>query len=158
MEWAPQFDVDEGLARRLIAGQFPELRAGSIVRFGAGMDNLAYLVDNRSRDRRCIVHGDVYARHLLVDDRHRLTGVIDWGDVHVGDPALDLMAAFSMLPPRAYREFKAAYGGVDEQTWMLAKYRAVYHGALVTHFGMQINDAALRDAGLAGLRLIRETL
>jgi hypothetical protein len=47
---------------------------------------------------------------------------------------------------------------VDDETWRLAKYRAVYHGALVAHFGMHINDAALRDAGLAGLQLIRETL
>ncbi|HEY9180810.1 MAG TPA: hypothetical protein VIO32_08820 [Candidatus Baltobacteraceae bacterium] len=63
-----------------------------------------------------------------------------------------------MLPCSAYDAFKTAYGGVDDDTWMLAKYRAVYHGALVAHFGMHINDAALPDAGLAGLRLMFESL
>jgi hypothetical protein len=29
---------------------------------------------------------------------------------------------------------------------------------MVAHFGMRINDAALRDAGLAGLQFISETL
>jgi aminoglycoside phosphotransferase (APT) family kinase protein len=104
------------------------------------------------------VHGDLYARHVLLDTAHRLCGIIDWGDVHLGDPALDIMAAHSMLPARAHGEFIRAYGGVDDDTWLRAKYRAVYHCALVAHFGMQIHDAALRDAGLTGLRFIRETL
>ena len=303
MEWEPEFDVDEQLAERLISGQFSQLAGATIARFGAGMDNVAFLVANRyvfrfprrtivvpllereerilpriaqqlplpipfpqfigkpdlgypwtfagyerlrgtsacslplsrddrtamarplgeflgalhsidlqtgiaaglpddelgrldhrkrfplaqqrfeelhsagliadaspflqflaahppagPRERRCIVHGDLYARHLLVDRHHRLSGIIDWGDVHLGDPALDMMAAFSMLPASAYRDFKNAYGGVDDETWLLAKYRAVYHGSLVAHYGMHINDAALRDAGLAGLQLILETL
>ncbi|MCH7839494.1 MAG: phosphotransferase [Planctomycetes bacterium] len=37
-----------------------------------------------------LVHRDLYARHMLVDDDGRPCGVIDWGDVHVGDPAIDL--------------------------------------------------------------------
>lgn len=36
MEWAPEFDVDEELARRLIAEQFPRLRLASIERFRSG--------------------------------------------------------------------------------------------------------------------------
>jgi aminoglycoside phosphotransferase (APT) family kinase protein len=50
-----------------------------------------------------LVHGDLYARHLLVDSRGALSGVIDWGDVHVGHPALDLSIVFGFLPPRARR-------------------------------------------------------
>lgn len=105
-----------------------------------------------------VVHGDFYARHVLVDDDHRLTGVIDWGDLHLGHPALDLMIAHTMLPPDAHAALVDAYGGVDERTWDLAKYRATYHCVLVADFGLQIGDAALLDAGLTGLRFIRETL
>lgn len=303
MEWAPEFDADADLARRLIAGQFPQLAGASVTRFGAGMDNVAYLVGNRyvfrfprraivvpliereerilpqiagrlpvavpfpqfigrpalgypwtfagyervpgsnacsvdlsiadraalarplgaflralheidprigaearlpgdeigrldharrlplarerfaeledaglltdarpflsfleehppgaAREGRCIVHGDLYARHVLVDASHRLSGIIDWGDVHLGDPALDISVAFSMLPASAHEAFVDAYGGFDEETRLLATYRAIYHGALVAHFGMHVNDAALRDAGLAGLLFVRETL
>lgn len=38
--------------------------------------------------RRC-VHGDLHARHVVLDGS-RVAGIIDWGDVHLGDPAIDL--------------------------------------------------------------------
>jgi hypothetical protein len=34
------------------------------------------------------VHGDLYARHLLISDDRQLACVIDQGDVHRGDPAV----------------------------------------------------------------------
>ncbi|WP_041733326.1 phosphotransferase [Conexibacter woesei] len=36
-----------------------------------------------------LVHGDLGPEHVLVQDG-RLSGVIDWSDAHVGDPAIDL--------------------------------------------------------------------
>lgn len=40
--------------------------------------------------RRCVVHNDLTDAHIIVDLlTGRLTGVIDFGDVAVGDPALD---------------------------------------------------------------------
>jgi aminoglycoside phosphotransferase (APT) family kinase protein len=36
-----------------------------------------------------LIHADLGPEHLLCDDSGRLVGVIDWGDVAVGDPALD---------------------------------------------------------------------
>lgn len=64
-------------------------------------------------------HGDFYARHLLYHRGH-LAGVIDWGDVHLGDPAVDLSIAFSFLPPEAREDFKHAYGEIGEATWQRA--------------------------------------
>ncbi len=101
-----------------------------------------------------IVHGDLYARHILLDDSASISGVIDWGDVHFGHPANDLMAAHTMLPSDAHAEFIDAYGGIDEATWLLAKYRAIYHSALVAHYGMNIEDAALVNAGISALARI----
>lgn len=105
-----------------------------------------------------IVHGDLYARHILVGDNGQLSGIIDWGDVHFGHPAADLMAAHTMLPATAHQTFIDAYGGVDDRTWTLAKYRAIYHCALVADYGLNIGDRVLRDAGLDGLEPIRLTL
>lgn len=104
------------------------------------------------------VHGDLYARHILIGEDGRLSGIIDWGDIHFGHPAADLMVAHTMLPASAHEMFIDAYGGVDEHTWSLAKYRAIYHTALVADYGLKIGDHALRDAGLAALERIRETL
>lgn len=43
----------------------------------------------RWRFQSCVVHGDLVAEHVLVDDGH-VVGVIDWGEARVADPADDL--------------------------------------------------------------------
>ena len=44
-EWSPEIVVDEALARRLLAEQFPELSAAELRLAGEGWDNTAWLVD-----------------------------------------------------------------------------------------------------------------
>jgi aminoglycoside phosphotransferase (APT) family kinase protein len=46
-EWSAEVDVDEDLARRLIAGQFPEVALASVRLLGEGWDNVVWLVDER---------------------------------------------------------------------------------------------------------------
>lgn len=60
-------------------------------------------------------HGDLMAGNLLVADG-RLTGVIDYGTVGVGDPAVDLIPAWCLLPAGARGVFRKAIG-VDEAEW-----------------------------------------
>lgn len=50
--------------------------------------------------RRVLIHGDLGAEHVLVD-AGRITGVIDWGDAVIGDPALDLGRLMRDLGPIA---------------------------------------------------------
>jgi aminoglycoside phosphotransferase (APT) family kinase protein len=47
-----------------------------------------------------LLHGDLHVRHVLVE-QGTLSGVIDWGDVCVGDPSIDLLFVWSVLPPDA---------------------------------------------------------
>jgi aminoglycoside phosphotransferase (APT) family kinase protein len=97
-----------------------------------------------------LVQGDLYARHLLVDDGARLAGVIDWGDVHIGERAVDLSVAHGFLPPRARAAFRQAYGPIDAPTWARAAARAVQHAALLACFALHVGDADLRrEAALA---------
>jgi aminoglycoside phosphotransferase (APT) family kinase protein len=102
---------------------------------------------------RTLTHGDLYARHILVDERIRPTAIIDWGDVHFGDPAIDLTIAFSVIPPACRDTFFQAYGAVNEVALRLARYRAIYHSAMVAHYGQRIGDAELVSIGLRGLRI-----
>lgn len=44
-EWSAEIAVEEALARRLLASQFPELELGSVRRLGEGWDNSVWLVD-----------------------------------------------------------------------------------------------------------------
>lgn len=98
-----------------------------------------------------LVHGDLYSRHLLLDDAFDLCGVIDWGDVHVGDPALDLALAWEFLPRAARGDFRKAYGPIDDATWRVARARAAQHAALELVYGKDVGDRALAAEGRRAL-------
>jgi aminoglycoside phosphotransferase (APT) family kinase protein len=61
------------------------------------------------------IHGDFTDGNLLAD-RGRFSGVIDWGGLALGDPACDLMVAWSFLPSEDREFFRAALA-VDDATW-----------------------------------------
>jgi len=61
------------------------------------------------------IHGDLAAGNLLLVDG-RLSAVIDFGGVGVGDPACDLAVAWSLLPRSARGVFRKATGA-NEATW-----------------------------------------
>jgi aminoglycoside phosphotransferase (APT) family kinase protein len=60
-------------------------------------------------------HGDLSPGNVLVD-RGRLTAVIDFGGVGIGDPTVDLVVAWNLLPAEARPVFRAALD-VDDDTW-----------------------------------------
>lgn len=53
------------------------------------------------------LHGDLHALNLLMR-RGRLSGVIDWGTMRVGDPAIDLMVAWALFDAPARAVLRAA--------------------------------------------------
>lgn len=101
-----------------------------------------------------VVHGDLYARHLILDDANRLSGVIDWGDVHLGDPAVDLSVAWSFLPPSGRIPFRDAYGPIEDGIWRLARLRALHYGIVLIDYGRGVNDPHLIREGRTILRMV----
>ena len=67
----------------------------------------------------------------LVGDDGRLVGVIDWGDLGVGDPATDLAAAWMLFPPEVHEDVWAAYGGLSEATGARARGWAIFFGTVL---------------------------
>ena len=61
------------------------------------------------------IHGDLMPGNLLIKN-NRLSGVIDFGCMGVGDPASDLITAWNLLPSQARQVFKQALN-VDDATW-----------------------------------------
>ncbi|WP_405804163.1 aminoglycoside phosphotransferase family protein [Streptomyces sp. NBC_00210] len=61
------------------------------------------------------IHGDLQPGNLLTV-RGRLSAVIDFGCLGVGDPAVDAIVAWSLLTDDARRVFRAALGS-DDATW-----------------------------------------
>lgn len=94
-----------------------------------------------------LCHGDLYARHVLVDDDSRAAGVIDWGDLHVGDGTVDLAVAHSLLPPDAHGTFRAAYGPIDADAWSVARTRAIVTHLAATLYADEVGDGDLAAEG-----------
>ncbi len=61
------------------------------------------------------LHGDLLPGNVLVEDR-RLSAVIDFGALGVGDPAADVVPAWTILDRSTRRDFREALG-CDEDTW-----------------------------------------
>jgi aminoglycoside phosphotransferase (APT) family kinase protein len=61
------------------------------------------------------LHGDMLPGNLLIK-YSRLSGVIDFGALCIGDPACDLMIAWNLFSAEIREEFRALLG-VDDPTW-----------------------------------------
>jgi aminoglycoside phosphotransferase (APT) family kinase protein len=155
--WAPGDEIERTHLMKRAVVLRERLRAVVPALAGIDVDALGETVDRLSGSPPhaglpCWVHGDLYARHLLVDDQRRLCGVIDWGDVHLGDPALDLSIAFSFLPADARLAFRAAYGPIDAATWDRARFRALHYGVMLLSYGADVDDTAIHAVGEYSLR------
>ena len=99
--------------------------------------------------RTTLRHGDLGPEHLLVTGG-RVSGVIDWTDVALGDPALDLAWLVNGTPTGFADALVAAYGAGREELdrgrdWhLLGPWWEVRHGLL--H-----GDREYVESGLAGV-------
>jgi aminoglycoside 2''-phosphotransferase len=63
-----------------------------------------------------LIHHDLGPEHILCDPHQaRITGIIDWGDVTLGDPALDFAGLSYLDNPQALGQVIRQYAGADEQ-------------------------------------------
>lgn len=98
-----------------------------------------------------LVHGDLYVRHLVVTPQRQLQGLIDWGDVHRGDPACDLGLVLAFLPPRGQQAFWEAYGAPRPEDLYLACFRAIFSCLAIGVYAFELGDADLLREGHRGL-------
>jgi aminoglycoside phosphotransferase (APT) family kinase protein len=98
------------------------------------------------------IHTDLLRPNVLVD-RGRLGAVIDFGSVGIGDPAADLIAAWSVFGPIGRAAFRHALD-VDDGTWNRARGYALHQAALIIPYYSETNP---RFAALAK-RTIEEIL
>nr|QQZ52029.1 phosphotransferase [Phenylobacterium glaciei] len=83
------------------------------------------------------LHGDVAAGNLLVKDG-RLSAVIDFGILGVGDPACDLAIAWTLLHGPARAAFREALP-LDEGTWARGRGWTIWK-ALIVAAGLSGSD------------------
>lgn len=101
-------------------------------------------------DAEAVLHGDLHARHVLVEHGH-LSAVIDWGDVCVGDPSIDLQLAWSLLPPAGRARFAETYGPIEDDRLLRARATALYFGAMLAAYAHSVGNGNLERECVAGL-------
>lgn len=95
-----------------------------------------------SLDRPVLVHGDLNFKNVLLGSDHRLAGVVDWGDVHIGHRAEDWMFAAGYLPRAGQERFRARIAASDESLWRVARAVAIYVNLIVL---VSANDMGRAD-------------
>lgn len=101
------------------------------------------------------VHGDLHARNVLVREG-QLCGVIDWGDITVGDPATDLACLWMLLDePAARQSALSAYEIEDQALVQRAIGWAILFGVLLLDTGL-VDHAEHAAMGADTLRRVEE--
>jgi len=93
------------------------------------------------------VHGDLLPGNLLVVDG-RLSAVIDFGCLTVGDPACDLLPAWNVFAGDSRARFRAALG-VDDASWLRGRGWALCQAVVALPYYWDTNPGMVRQASRA---------
>lgn len=66
------------------------------------------------------IHGDLLPGNIIIQD-NRLRAIIDFSDVGLGDPACDLIVAWSLLNAHSRAIFRKHLANIDDHTWERGK-------------------------------------
>jgi aminoglycoside phosphotransferase (APT) family kinase protein len=91
------------------------------------------------------LHGDLHPRNVLMENG-KLSAVIDWGDMCVGDPATDLAALWLLLPSPTSRDLAIKVYRPSDATLLRAKGWAITWGLLLLDTG-RIDNAEYARIG-----------
>ncbi|MEJ1200284.1 MULTISPECIES: aminoglycoside phosphotransferase family protein [unclassified Streptomyces] len=90
------------------------------------------------------LHADLMPGNLLVSGG-RLSSVIDFGCMGVGDPACDLFPAWNLLPAGAREVFREALG-VDDAAWRRGRGRTLSQALIALPYYRETNPAMAGNA------------
>jgi aminoglycoside phosphotransferase (APT) family kinase protein len=84
------------------------------------------------------LHGDLHPRNILVHEGE-ISGIIDWGDMTVGDAATDLAAVWMLFDDAHLRQRIWIDYGVSRATWQRAQGWAIMFGVVLLDTGLVDN-------------------
>ncbi|MFB7506762.1 aminoglycoside phosphotransferase family protein [Streptomyces broussonetiae] len=100
-------------------------------------------------------HGDLSPGNVLVDGG-RLSAVIDFGCAGVGDPAVDLIAAWNLLPAAARDTFREAVGA-DDAEWARGRGWALSISLIQLPYYWDTNPALVENSRHVIAEILTET-
>ncbi len=96
----------------------------------------------------CLIHCDLGPEHILVD-QDGLSGVIDWEDAAIGDPAIDFAGLYWMNDPAGFARVLAHYDRPVEPSF---ERRAAFYATIAPfheiRFGLEKDDPGYTHAGI----------
>jgi aminoglycoside phosphotransferase (APT) family kinase protein len=101
------------------------------------------------------VHGDLLPGNLLVVDG-RLSAVIDFGGLNVGDPACDLQPAWNTFAGDSRRRFRAELD-VDHASWLRGRGWALFQAVSALAYYWETNPGMIRQASHALAEVLGDT-
>ena len=100
------------------------------------------------------VHGDLLPGNLLVVDG-RLSAVIDFGGLNVGDPACDLQPAWNVFAGDSRTRYRAELE-VDDASWLRGRGWALYQAVSALPYYWHTNPGMIRQASHALAQVLAE--
>ena len=102
------------------------------------------------------LHGDLMPGNLLVQDG-RLSAVIDWGSSGTGDPAADVMVAWTLFDREGRRIFREELG-VEDAEWDRGRGWALSTGLNALPYYMETNPVLAENARYRIEQLLAEVV
>ena len=104
-----------------------------------------------------LVHNDLWAEHILVDSRSgRVSGIIDWGDAVIGDPAIDFAYLYTWYGESWLENVLVHYTGkLDAEVISRSRYLATCVAIHCITLGRERGRVQWIEAGYAALQLTK---
>ncbi len=101
------------------------------------------------------VHGDLLPGNLLVVDR-RLSAVIDFGCLNVGDPACDLQPAWNVFEGDSRARYRAELQA-DDASWLRGRGWALFQAVVALPYYWDTNPGMIRQALHALMQVLADS-
>lgn len=120
-------------------------------------EQFAWYLSRRIPERAVILHGDLAPDHLLFDlSRGELTGIIDFADVEIGDPAIDFAGLWEYGESFADETLESYRGIVDPELHERSRFMGRVAGAEIMYDLLQ--GKTFPETFADGHRRLREAM
>ncbi|MDP1604908.1 MAG: phosphotransferase [Legionella sp.] len=108
-------------------------------------------------NKKSYLHADLYSRHVVVNPQtFTPSGLIDWGDMHIGHPGIDL-AVGMIFTEETFQVFLNTYGAIDDGTVNLLLFHSFcHHMSFLPYTCEQNKDNLKKWAAMVLARAISE--
>lgn len=73
--------------------------------------------DDMWPEKTCIVHGDLFPGHTLIDENHHVCGIIDWTEAEISDPSIDFIAVYMLFGEATLDKLIEGYKHAGGYVW-----------------------------------------